>query len=40
MSKVAKLLAIATVLGAVGITYALYTFKDFPDAFDWDDEDE
>jgi len=40
MSKYVKLLTIATILSAVGITYAAYTLKDFPDAFDWKDEDD
>lgn len=40
MSKIAKLLTIATILGAVGITYAAYTIKDFPDAFDWEEDDD
>ena len=39
MNKIAKLFAIATILSAVGITYAIYTLKDFPDAFDWETED-
>jgi hypothetical protein len=40
MNKPVKLLVIATILGAVGITYAAYTLKDFPEAFDWNDEDD
>ena len=40
MSKYSKLLSIATILSAVGITYAAYTLKDFPEAFDWEDDEE
>jgi hypothetical protein len=40
MNKIIKLLTLATVLSAVGITYAAYTLKDFPEAFDWEDEEE
>lgn len=40
MNKYAKLLTIATILSAVGMTYTAYALKDFPDSFDWDDEQE
>ena len=40
MNKPVKLLVIATILSAVGIGYVAYTLKDFPEAFDWNDEDE
>lgn len=40
MSKYIKLLTIATILGAVGFTYAAYTLKDLQEGFDWDDEED
>ena len=39
MNKNKIILALA-IAGAVGITYALSTLKDLPDAFDWEYEDE
>jgi len=40
MKKIKKALAIATIVGAVGISYALYTLRGLPEAFDWEDDDE
>jgi hypothetical protein len=40
MNKSMKLLTLATILSAVGITYTAYTLKDFPEAFDWEDEED
>lgn len=39
MSKIIKLITIATVLSAIGISYTAYLLKDFPDTFDWENED-
>jgi hypothetical protein len=39
MNKFAKFASIAVILSAVGISYIGYAVKDFPDAFDWEDED-
>ena len=40
MSKLKKVLIISTIASAVGISYAIYTLKDLPEAFDWMDDDE
>jgi hypothetical protein len=40
MNKIQKALAIATIIGAVGVSYALYTLRGLPDTFDWEEEDE
>ena len=40
MSKIKKALAIAVIVGSVGISYALYTLKGLPESFDWDEDDE
>jgi hypothetical protein len=40
MSKVKKIFFASTIVGAVGLSYALYTLKYLPDAFDWDNDDE
>jgi hypothetical protein len=40
MNKIKKALVIATICGAVGISYALYTLRGLPEAFDWDNDDE
>jgi nitrogen fixation-related uncharacterized protein len=40
MNKYMRLITIATILGAVGITYAAWTMKDFPDVFDWEEDDD
>lgn len=40
MNRFIKFLTIATILSAVGITYVAYTLKDFPETFDWQDDDE
>jgi hypothetical protein len=34
MNKFKRALAIATIVGAVGFSYALYTLRGLPDAFD------
>jgi hypothetical protein len=34
MNKFQKALAILTIVGAVGVSYALYTLRGLPDAFD------
>lgn len=39
MKKVKKALAIATIVGAVGISFAFYTLRGLPEAFDWEDDD-
>jgi cell division protein FtsL len=40
MKKIQKALAIAVIVSAVGVSYALYTLRGLPDTFDWEDEDE
>ena len=40
MKKIKLSIAIALIVGAVGISYALFTLKGMPDAFDWDNENE
>jgi hypothetical protein len=40
MNKLKKALVVFTIVGAVGISYALYTLRGLPEAFDWVDEDE
>lgn len=40
MNKIQRALVISTIVGAVGISYALYTLRGLPEAFDWVDEDE
>ena len=40
MNKIQKALAIATIVGAVGVSYALYTLRGIPDVLDWEDDDE
>jgi hypothetical protein len=40
MNKIQKAVAVITIAGAVGISYALYTLRGLPDTFDWEDDDE
>ena len=40
MNKFHKFITFLTVLFTVGLTYAIFTIKGMPDAFDWDNEDE
>jgi hypothetical protein len=40
MNKIQKLVVAITVASAVGISYALYTLRGLPEAFDWENEDE
>jgi hypothetical protein len=41
MNKIQKSLLVATIVGAVGISYALFTLRGLPETFDWDlEEDE
>ena len=40
MNKLEKFLVATAVVGMVGFTYAISTLKDFPDAFDWEEDDE
>jgi hypothetical protein len=39
MNKKKIILALA-IAGAIGISYAIYTLKDLPEAFDWELDDE
>jgi len=39
MNRLAKFTTIAVILSAVGISYIGYAVKDFPEAFDWEDEE-
>jgi hypothetical protein len=38
MTKAKKILLTTAIVTAVGITYAISTFKDLPDVFDWEGE--
>jgi len=40
MNKIQKAFVVATIVGAVGVSYALYTLKGLPESFDWDSDDE
>ena len=40
MNKVKKFIIALTIMGAVGISYALYTLKGLPDVFDLECDDE
>lgn len=40
MKKLKISLALAVLASAVGISYALFTLRGIPDAFDWEDEDD
>jgi hypothetical protein len=39
MNKIQKAVAVLTIAGAVGISYALYTLRGLPEAFEWETED-
>jgi hypothetical protein len=40
MNKIQKAVAAITIASAVGISYALYTLRGLPEAFDWEEDDE
>ena len=40
MNKIQKAIVIVTIVGAVGVSYALYTLRGLPDAFDLEGDDE
>ena len=40
MNKIQKVMVSVTIAGAVGISYALYTLRGLPEAFDWEDDGE
>jgi hypothetical protein len=40
MKKLKISLALAVLVSAVGISYALFTLKGMPEAFDWEEDDE
>jgi len=40
MNKLKKALVIATIVGAVGVSYSLYTLRGLPETFDWEEDDE
>jgi hypothetical protein len=40
MKKIKVSIALAFLVGAVGISYALFTLRGLPDAFDWEADDE
>lgn len=39
MKNIKKVIALLTILSAVGITYALVQLKDLPDVFDFETEE-
>lgn len=40
MNRIQKIVLGIMIAGAVGITYLTSALKDFPEAFDWDNEEE
>lgn len=40
MNKLQKAIAVATIVCAVGVSYALYTLRGLPDGLDWESDDE
>jgi hypothetical protein len=40
MNKIKRALVIAAIVSSVGMSYALYTLRGLPDAFDWEEDDE
>jgi hypothetical protein len=40
MNKIHKLATALTVMGAVGLTYAVIAIKGMPETFDWIDDEE
>jgi len=40
MNKIKKLLVVLAIVGSIGVSYALYTLKGLPEAFDWVEDDE
>lgn len=40
MRKIKQAIAIAILVGTVGLSYALFTLRGMPDTFDWEDDDE
>lgn len=40
MNKFQKALVVSTIVGAVGVSYALYTLKGLPEVLDWENDDE
>jgi hypothetical protein len=40
MSKFHKFVTFLAVVSTVGLTYAIFTLKGMPEAFDWEDENE
>lgn len=40
MNKIHKAAALLTVVGAIGLTYAVLLIKGMPDTLTWEDEDE
>ena len=39
MNRLRKALVVATIVGAVGVSYALFTLKGLPNSFDWEEDD-
>lgn len=39
MNKLKKAFAIATIVSAVGISYALYTLRGLPEGLEWEDDE-
>ena len=40
MSKFHKFVTFVAAASAVGLTYAIFTLKGMPEAFDWEEDDE
>jgi hypothetical protein len=40
MKNIKKALAVAVLVGAVGVSYALFTLRGMPETFDWENEDD
>lgn len=39
MKKIKQLLLLLSITSAIGISYTLYTLKNVPEIFDWEEED-
>ena len=40
MNKAKKIIFMLSVMAAAGLTWTIITFKNIPEVFDWEDEDE
>jgi hypothetical protein len=40
MNKIKRIIFILSLMAAAGITYTILMFKNIPESFDWNDEDD